>query len=417
MLPQVDIPILKHQIAFIESAAIHTGLVAGFGAGKSKVATYKCIDKLESFYRSSGFQKGIAVAYYLPTYPLIRDIAFENFKTALDARAIPYRLNETDKIFTTALGKIIMRSMDKPQYIVGYEVGYSVIDEADILPKAKMRKAFLNIVARNRKPLPEGAPNCLDMVSTPEGFNFMYDFFVKNTSDKKALIRGRTCDNPYLPPSYIDTLKESYTHEELEAYLEGKFVNLTAGTVYHKFDRKRCHSDRELTSGDVLHVGMDFNITKMSATVRVTDGVVSTAVAEITGAYDTQAMIAILKARYPQRKLVIYPDVSGGSRNTAGESDIALLKKAGFKVYVGKANPVVRNRITCVNSGFLNAKGQTTNYINTHNCPALTEAYERLAYKNGLPDKESGFDHITDADGYCVYGLKKHIPVKMSYGY
>ena len=48
----IDIPILKHQMAFINSNAIHTGLVAGFGAGKSKAATCKTIEKLEHFYRN-----------------------------------------------------------------------------------------------------------------------------------------------------------------------------------------------------------------------------------------------------------------------------------------------------------------------------------------------------------------------------
>ena len=407
MLPEVEIPILKHQIDFIESDAVHTGLVAGFGAGKSKAATYKCIDKLEHFYRLNDFNKGINVAYYLPSYPLIRDIAFDNFKNALEERDISYELNETDKVFDTPIGKMFMRSMDRPEYIVGYEVGYSLIDEADILPKAKMRKAFIKIVARNRKPIPGGEPNCLDMVSTPEGFNFMYDFFVKNNSDSKVLIKAKTSDNPFLPQGYIETLTESYTKEELDAYLGGEFVNLTAGTVHHTFDRKANHSDREIRKGEVLHVGMDFNITNMSATIRVTDGQINTAVSEITGAYDTADMIRIIKERFKGHSIVVYPDASGNNRKTsASDTDIDLLKKARFTVRVGKKNPSVRDRITAVNTGFKNSKGESFNYINTNNCPELTEAYEKLAYKNGAPDKDSGFDHITEADGYCYYQMK-----------
>jgi hypothetical protein len=42
--------------------------------------------------------------------------------------------------------------------------------------------------------------------------------------------------------------------------------------------------------------------------------------------------------------------------------------------------------------------------VNTHKCPEYTEALEKMAYdKNGVPDKSSGFDHITDAGGYFVY--------------
>jgi hypothetical protein len=62
-----------------------------------------------------------------------------------------------------------MRSIDSPEYIIGYEVGYSLIDEADIPPKDKMRQVLVNVVARNRKKLPNGEHNSLDFVSTPEG--------------------------------------------------------------------------------------------------------------------------------------------------------------------------------------------------------------------------------------------------------
>lgn len=396
----IDIPVLKHQIAFINSEAVHTGLVAGFGAGKSKAGTLKAIEKKKQY-------PGINVAYYLPTYPLIKDIAFPNFEEELTAHGIPFHLNKSDKEFITPIGKIILRSMDNPSLIVGYQVGYSLIDEADILPQKKMDLAVRNIVARNRKDLPDGAANSLDAVSTPEGFKWMYNFFVKNKSEKRILIKAKTSDNPFLPSSYIETLQDIYTAEELNAYVNGEFVNLNAGTVYRSFDRKRNHSDREIRKGEVLHVGMDFNITKMSAVIHVTDKNLTIAVEEITGAYDTADMITILNERYKGHKIVVYPDASGNSRNTAGDSDIKLLKKARYTVRVSSKNPSVRDRITTMNAAFYNAKGETTYYVNTNNCPEYTEALEQLPYKNGVPDKDSGFDHVTDGGGYCLYQMKK----------
>lgn len=405
----VEIEVLKHQMEFINSTATHTGIVGGFGSGKSRAGTLKTVEKKKQY-------PGINVAYYLPTYPLIKDIAFPNFKEILDLMEIPYTLNETDKEFRTPLGKIILRSMDKADTIVGYEVGYSLIDEADILNKKKMRDVFVKIAGRNRKPLPDGSVNCIDLVSTPEGFEFMYDFFVRENKPNRKLIKARTKDNPFLPPSYIETLMEIYSEQELAAYLEGEFTNLTSGLVYHAYNRKVNHSNREIRPNDRLHVGMDFNITNMSATIRVTDANVSTAVDEVVGAYDTADMIAILKQRYPKHHITVYPDASGNARNTAGESDIKLLKKAKFKVRVGAKNPSVRDRITTVNASFKNAKGESTNFINTNNCPELTEAYERLPYKNGVPDKDSGFDHITDADGYCVFNIKSNTTTRISAG-
>lgn len=206
-----EVIVLPHQIAFINSNATHTGLVAGFGAGKSKAATFKTIDKKLMY-------PGVNVAYYLPTYPLIKDIAFPNFEEELTRRKIPYELNKSDKEFITPFGKIILRSMDNPNLIIGYEVGYSLIDEADVLPKKKMQEVFIKIVGRNRKPLPNNEVNCIDAVSTPEGFNWMYEYFVKSNSTKRVLIHAKTTDNPYLPDSFIETLKENYTDEQLDAY-------------------------------------------------------------------------------------------------------------------------------------------------------------------------------------------------------
>jgi hypothetical protein len=396
-----DVIALKHQQEFIYSTHTHTGLVAGLGAGKSKAGTIKTVVKKMEY-------PGISVAYYLPTYPLIKEIAVPNFSDFLNQMEIPFRYHETDKIFHTSFGKIILRSTDKPEFIIGYEVGYSLIDEADVLPKKKMANIFKKIAARNRVPLPDGSINCIDLVSTPEGFEFMYEFFVKDAKPNRRLIKARTGDNPFLPESYIDTLREIYTHEELEAYLNGEFVNLTSGTVYHKFSRIDNHSARTILPRETLHVGMDFNITNMSAVIHVTDGPRVIAVAEITGAYDTPDMIKLINQRFPGHKIVVYPDASGANRKTsASDTDIDLLRKAGFVIRVDKSNPSVRDRITKLNSGFLNGKGERTYFVNTKTCQDYTEALEKLPYKNGVPDKESGYDHITEAGGYCLFKIVK----------
>ena len=405
-----DVVVLPHQIEFILSESKHTGLVAGFGSGKSRAGTLKTIEKKKQY-------PGIDVAYYLPTYGLIEDIAYPNFEEALRLAGIPYVLHKSSKTIQTKLGKIIFRSMDNPNYIVGYEVGYSIVDEADILGLKKMNEALIKIVARNRLPLPDGASNHMDFISTPEGFEFMYQFFVKNTNKNRNLIRARTQDNPYLPPDYIETLSEIYTKEQLEAYLGGEFVNLTAGTVYYNFDRNLNHTDEEILPREVLHIGMDFNITNMNATIGVIRKGNPRTLAEISGVYDTMTMIEIIKKDYKSHSIVVYPDASGDSRDTATvETDHKLLKKAKFKVISPKSNPPVKTRVTTMNVGFKNSKDERDHLINTNNCPVLTEGLEQQAYKKGIPDKNSGHDHITEANGYFIMGYKKKRTGRMTAG-
>lgn len=396
-IDQVEIQVLPHQIEFIQSYAPSTGLVAGFGSGKSIAGTIKCIERMKQFH--------VNVGYYLPTYQLIKDIAFENFARILTQMGVPYELHETDKIFRTPIGSIILRSMDKPSNIIGYQTGYSLIDEADVLPTEKTAKAYRAIVARNRLPLPEGYANSTDMVSTPEGFKFLYQYYVKDKNARRVLIQADTRDNPYLTQSYIDNLYDTYPASQLEAYMRGQFVNLTTGSVYRDFDRKTNIDNTKSAGNATLHVGMDFNITNMAATISIKEGAIRYVIDEINNAYDTNEISRTIRERYPANRIIVYPDAAGAARSTSGLSDHDILRKAGFRVMAPKKNPPVRDRINAVNNSF--AKQQT--FINENKCPALLEAMENQAYnKHGEPDKQSGLDHIADGFGYEVWGSVKN---------
>ena len=383
---------MQHQADFIASNFRHTGLVGGFGSGKTKAGVIKTIVKKLQM-------PNIDVAYYMPTYPLIKGVAFSNFKEALTEYGIPYTLHETDKNISTPYGNIILRSMDNPDLMVGYEDGYSLVDEADVLPKDKMKKVMVNVLARNRARF-KGNNNATDFVSTPEGFKFLYEFFVKNESTNKLLIKAKTKDNPYLPPGYIESLQDEYTPEELLAYLEGEFINLTSGTVYSYYNRLENHTDKEAEEGNILYVGVDFNVGNMSAIFHVIEQGNDYAIAEITKEYDTTTLCAAIKTKFPNHKIIVHPDASGKNRKTnASDTDIDILKKAGFIVKALNSNPPVKDRVGVVNKRFQTKKS----FVNRFKCPDLVECLEQQPWKNGEPDKTGGLDHANDAKGYFSY--------------
>lgn len=392
---KIKIALFEHQEDFLYSEYPSTGLVAGFGSGKSYVGTIKSCKKLSELKCNIG--------YYLPTYQLIKDIAFENFTNILDTFRVPHKLHESDKVFYTDYGNVYLRSMDNPSNIIGYETGYSLIDEADILPTDKMSKAYKAIVSRNRTVLPKGYVNATDMVSTPEGFKFLYEYYVKNSNKRRKLIQANTLDNTTLPQSYIDNLYDTYPAEQLEAYMKGQFVNLTTGTVYRDFDRKKNIDNSKEAGSNILYIGMDFNITKMACTIAIKEGDNRYVIDEIVDEYDTSDIVKEIQKRYPNNRIFVYPDAAGAARNTSGKSDHDILRKAGFKVNVPSKNPFVRDRINSVNKEFADC----TTFINSNRCPSLVSALEKQSYnKNGEPDKSTGHDHVLDGFGYEVHNSK-----------
>lgn len=386
----------ENQKAFIKSKYLHTGIVGGYQSGKSTVAAIKTIIHLLQF-------PGVPIAYYLPTYGLFEDMLIPKMRELLGEINIPFTHNQSHSKIITPYGEVWMRSMDNPDRIVSYSVGYSIIDEVDVVHPNKRNDAMKRIASRNS--FKKATPNQIDFVSTPEGFAYMYNFFEKNANENKKLLRLSTLSNEdNLADGYIQGLREQYTEDQLKAYLNGEFVNLTSGTVYYSFDRNLNNSDRVLRDNETAYIGIDFNIGNMSAVVHVVDNI-PIAVDELTKVFDTSEMCKLIRAKYPKNRIIVYPDSSGKNRSTNADiTDIEMLKRSGFILRYRKTNPLVNDRVKNMNRMFYNSKNKVGYRINATKCPEYVEALERMAYdKNGAPNKTSGFDHITDAGGYFIY--------------
>ena len=388
------------QKAFATSRAFAPAFVGGFGSGKSAAAMMRALALKFQF-------KQCDVAYYLPTYPLVEDIAMKRFPALCDANGWEYKTRggASSHIEFPGAGRILFRSMSNPMAIVGYEVAHSVCDELDTLPTEKAREIWNKVIARNRQKMPGNFPNTVAVATTPEGFRFVWERWVKNKAPGYELFRAKTMDNAAnLPPGYIENLRATYPTNLLSAYLDGEFVNLTAGSVYAEYDRALNATTETVKPGDTLHVGMDFNVAHGAAVIHVLRGDDPFAVAELTDVFDTPAMIVLLKRDYPGHSIMIYPDASGNNRksNNASESDLSLLKAAGFRVCVNAANPRVKDRVLAVNA-MIHRGGVRRYRVNPEKCPNLVESLEKQAYdKNGEPAKDGGLDHILDAAGYML---------------
>lgn len=406
------------QARFAEMPHKFRAFVGGYGSGKTMVG---CAVAGAHFYQWPKVNAG----YFAPTYGQIRDIFYPTVEEVfhpMGLTAVVKHGNYEVEVFRGRyfLGVIKCRSMDNPSSIVGFKIGHAIVDEIDVMNPDKAQEAWRKIIGRMRYKL-DGLRNGIDVTTTPEGFRFVYDRFVKKLREKPGLsslygiTHASTRDNAAnLPADYIPSLMESYPENLVEAYINGQFVNLQTGSVYSAYNRELNDCRDTIQPGEILYIGMDFNVGKMAGITHVKRDGMPRAVDEIVGGYDTPDMIRKIKERYwrhdgrdyvSTRQIRVYPDASGDSRKSvnASTTDIAMLRNAGFGVFAPGSNPPVKDRINSMNAMFCNAEGVRRYLVNSEKCPTYAEALQQQAWAaNGEPDKTSGHDHYVDAAGYLI---------------
>lgn len=381
----------------------YRGYVGGFGSGKTFVG---CIDQLNFFGKHPGTRQG----YFGPSYGSIRDIYYPTLEEAAELMGFRTDLNVGNKEMHIYRGRkyygtSICRSMDNPSSIVGFKISRALCDELDVLNEIKAEQAWNKIAARMRLKI-NGVVNSIGVTTTPEGFKFVYKKFAENPTESYAMVQASTYENEmYLPDDYISSLRETYDEALIDAYLEGEFVNLTGGTIYRSYTADNYSSETVDKHDLTLYIGMDFNVQNMAACVFVYRNDQPHCVDEFSGLYDTEDVIQHIQTRYPDKKIIVYPDASGKNRksNGADVTDLTLLRAAGFEVRAPKANPRVKSRVNAVNAMFKNGNGECNLFVNRKKCPETHKCLTQQVYnEQGEPDKKGGKDHQNDAFGYPI---------------
>ena len=396
----MQLSLTSPQEEFVCAESKYPALVGGLGSGKTKAGIARLICLMVQDPSING-------GYYMPTYDLLRLRALTGVEEELESLGLAYKTNRSE--YTVAIegyGTIILRSYDRPERIVAYEVAHSIVDELDTLPKDKAALVWRKISERNRQKCKHPSGNTIGCVTTPDqGYSgFVYQKWVKSLQDGYEVIKSPTESNPFLPDGYVQQILDNYDPVLADLFLKGEFVSLSANKVYHFFQRQKHHTDRRITDADkFLHVGIDFNIGGCCAVVNLIENNNPIAVDEFVS-HDTRDFCNRLsKYAADGRKITVYPDASGksGSTNATG-SDIDIIRSHGYAVDCPNANPMVRDRINAVN-GLLSHDRWL---INTDTCPNLTDALESQGYIKGQPEKfgeHPAIDDWVDCAGYFLH--------------
>ena len=393
--------LLPHQEKFCNDMQHRKlALVCGFGAGK----TVGLVAKATII---AAMNIGNVSALFEPTHAMLIDILVRTCNELFDQWQIPfsYRASPLPSFtleFEEGTHTILLRTMLTYQRLRGQNLCAVGFDEADTIPKRDAESAMNMALARLRS----GNVQQFYATTTPEGHGWAFETFKKDPKPDTNLIQARTEDNKYLPEGFIESLKANYPDQLIKAYLNGEFVNLTMSAVYDRFDRN-IHVCDQLPSykNEILRVGLDFNVSNTNSVIGVRDGNKLVIIDEITKMHDTDAMAQELLRRYPNQKILVYPDASGGNRSTnASATDISILESYGFTNMSPRSNPPIKDRVSAVNALLKNGKGEVRLAISPC-CRTLIECFELQAYdeRTGEPDKQNGYDHLLDSLGYLIW--------------
>ena len=378
-----------------------SGFLGGYGSGKTHILLAKIFWCLITKKNKDGVSNGLVL---YPTYSLAEEVFVEPFREILERNGIPYTYNIAAHRFKTPYGNIKIYQTRYPQRIVGSSYTYCGIDELDIETRAYAKLSVQKALGRLR-----GCEDAeLFITSTPEGYSYLWELFVEQSSPDKLLVHGKTTDNHYLPKSYIQSLKDNYDEQLLKAYLEGNFVNLTQGNTYYGFKRDLHTGEYKYNRYLPLHVGFDFNVHPECAiiTQKQSDGTVhciKEVVLDDAGDGDllTQRMCDTIKSLFPNNTYYAYPDATGSAKNSSSTfSDISLIRRNSFIVKVNHINPRVINRVNAVNNMF------SKNRIKIDkSCKTLIKDLEQVTNKEGtreIDKSNKALSHSSDALGYYI---------------
>ncbi len=346
---------------------------------------------------------GKKILYVAPTAEMARDLMWNEL---IDFMPEEYIRQKNEQFMSMRLHnktEIHCLSADKPDRLVGKKADLLIVDECALIKNGKDFFEKLRPVLSDK--YVEGRAL---YISTPRGFNWFYDLYCRELEDSEwksfqfTTIEGGNVTEKEIEQARKDMSAKMFAQEYLASF------ECITNRVYENFDRNDNSCDIDDTWGLAdIHIGMDFNVNPMTAAISVFENGNLNFFDEIVDRNsNTQQMCDLIKKRYPEATVFVYPDPTGNKRQTnapVGQTDFNILRKNGFIVCAPPHPYPTKDKFNTCNAAFCNAKGDRKIYVAKGKCPNLRKAWEGYSYKdNGDTDKSTGLDHISDAAAYLI---------------
>ena len=338
--------------------------------------------------------------YVAPTYRQAKMITWKKLRNKLIDLKWAKKINETELSIELKNGSTIaLKGADNYDSLRGIGLDYLVIDEfADVDAEAWYETLRPTLADKEGGAL---------VIGTPKGLNWAHDLYTMSDEypAEWASFQYTTLDGMNVKPEEVEAARRSLDERTFRQEFEATFETFS-GRVFYAFDRKYNLRSYINELPRDIHIGMDFNLDPMSAVIAVKLGSELQVIDEIKiFGSNTDELVSEIKTRYPDRRIICYPDPAGAARKTSagGRTDHTILRNAGFTVLAPHSHNAVRDGINAVNAKLRSSAGITSLYIDPK-CKYAIECLEKQTYKTGtsVPDKDSGFDHMNDALRYMV---------------
>ena len=369
-------------------------LVAGRRFGKSYLS---CVE----LFTKALERPGETFFYCAPTYRMAKDIAWKTLKKIVPKEYIRTK-NETDlRLDLINDSTIELKGTENAMALRGRSLSGVVLDEAAFMDA----EVWFEVI----RPALADKEGWALFISTPDGTaSWFYDlwcFVEEDTSNLWKRWSFTTIEGGNVSPTEVEAARAQLDQRTFRQEFEASFENLT-GLVAISFSDDNISTTAKDISIQPLLLGVDFNVDPMSGIVAVKHDQNLYVFDEImlTGGATTWDFAEEVTRRYGvDRRIIACPDPTGGARKTSGVgvTDHAILRRSGFTVQSPRSPWKIRDKITAVNTGLLDASGTRRVLIHPR-CKELIKALRTLTYApgTGLPNKNLGVDHAFDAFGY-----------------
>ena len=236
----------EKQAIFHRSDKRNRAFVGGIGSGKTMAGCWESI--------WFGLKNpGALIMVLAPTYTMLRDSTMRTFFELLPEEYISVFNKTKNELILRNGTEYLFRSADDPDRLRGPNLAFIFMDEAAMMGK----HTYHILMGRLRQ---KKFDQRLVVATTPRGFNWLYDVFVKNATEDYAVIYSSTAQNVLnLPPKFVEMLEAQYGGTFYRQEVLGEFVGFE-GLVYPDFSLERNVRLTIDQKFDRIIAGVDFGV-------------------------------------------------------------------------------------------------------------------------------------------------------------